>query len=49
MEESALNISIYGHAYTRVFTYSENGGYHEFTAPGGAGLLAELLCAEGYI
>ena len=38
-----MEISIHGHAYTRVFTYTENGVHHEFTAPGGAALLNDLL------
>jgi hypothetical protein len=37
------NLSIYGHAYTRVFTYTESGFYREFTASGGVYLLWDML------
>ena len=38
-----MNISIYGHIYNRVFTYAEDGIYHDFTVPGGAAMLGSLL------
>lgn len=38
-----MNISIYGHSYTRIFTYAERGIYHAFQTAGGAGLLWALL------
>ncbi|MDR2672452.1 MAG: AAA family ATPase [Coriobacteriales bacterium] len=37
------NLSIHGHAYTRVFTYSEGGLYREFEASGGVYLLRDML------
>jgi len=40
-------LSIHGHAATRVFTYTENGVYNEFTAPGGAALIAQILQGKG--
>jgi len=36
-------ISIHGNAADRVFTYTENGIHNEFTAPGGAALIAGIL------
>ena len=40
------NITIYGHAYTRVFTYTENSIYHELETNGGAYLLHDLLTPD---
>jgi hypothetical protein len=37
------NLSIHGHAYTRVFTYTEGGVYREFEASGGVYLLGDML------
>ena len=38
-----MNITIYGHAYTRVFTYTEDGIHHEFKTNGGIHLLRDIL------
>lgn len=37
------NLTLYGHAYTRVFTFTENGVYNEFKANGGIYLLHNIL------
>jgi hypothetical protein len=41
-----MNLSIQGHAYTRRFSYTENGIYNEFDAPGGAALVAQILSRQ---
>jgi hypothetical protein len=41
-----MNISIRGHAHTRVFAYTKNGIYHQFAVPGGAALLQSLLSGK---
>ena len=43
----SVTLSIHGHAQIRVFTYTENGIHHEFTAPGGAALVAQILSGMG--
>ena len=43
----AITLSIRGQAHIRVFTYIENGIHHEFTAPGGAALVARILSGKG--
>jgi hypothetical protein len=39
-------LSIHGHAYIRVFTYTENGFHREFTANGGVHLLRDMLSSD---
>jgi len=39
--------SVHGRAAVRVFTYTENGVYNEFTAPGGAAVAAQILAGMG--
>jgi hypothetical protein len=40
------NPSLYGHAYTRLFTYTEDGIYCEFEANGGVNLLHGLMYSD---
>jgi len=41
------SFSVYGDAASRTFSYTDRGVYHEFTAPGGAAMLARLLHEAG--
>jgi len=45
---TSASLSIHGRAAIRVFTYAgEDGIHHEFTAPGGAALVARILGGNG--
>jgi hypothetical protein len=37
------HIAIYGHTYTRVFTYTEGGKYNEYSLPARAALIAKVI------
>ena len=41
-----MTITVHGYANTRVVTYTENDIHHEFTVPGGAALLDNLLSGK---